>query len=259
MNVRSALAAVAVIALGAAPLANAQSIPAGSLGSTQAETTGFGPNLGTASGDRSVGCTTEWVAKTINSRETPPDNDYFRDLDGNLTNSPSNNGYVYEMGADPNSPGDLLLHHWFDGETALWRLPVATTVAIDDAVLTLEFEADTFTGAPTDEDVSDWFSTREDAFNMPDYDWDVALPEANVEGSAEDGFTVTYELGDLEANSALGIKLNGPVPADLASQTATATLTGTYAVGAESCTPLQGSIEGTPLGSLSGSLSDLGS
>lgn len=258
MKARATLAALAVVALGAAPLANAQSIPAGSLGPTEAGPSGFGPNLGTVSGDRSVGCTVDWVAETINSRESQ-DNDYFKDLDGNPTNSPPNSGYVSEMGADPASPGDLLLHHWFNAEVANWRLPVATTVAIDDAVLALEFEGDTFTDAPTDEDVSEWFSTREEAFDMPDYNWDVEHPDAVVSGSAEDGFTLTYELGDLDADSALGIQLVGPVAADLPSQTATATLSGTFPVGTASCTPLQGSIADTPLGSLSGPLASLGS
>lgn len=258
MKVRATLAALAVVALGAAPLANAQSISSDSLGSTAAETKGFGPNLGTTPGDRSVGCSAEWVAQTINSRQSQ-DNDYFKSLDGTVTPEPSNAGYVYEMGADPASPGDLLLHHWFGATTAHWRLPVATTIDINDAVLTLEFEGDTFAEAPTDEDVSAWFSTREEAFSMPDYDWDLPHPEFTVSGNAADGFTLTYELGDLEADSALGIQLAGPVAADLASQTATATLTGTFPVGTASCTPLQSAIGGTPLGSLSGSLAGFGS
>lgn len=245
MKARATLAALAVVALGAAPLASAQA-------------PGFGPNLGTTPGDRSVGCTAEWVAQTINSRQSQ-DNDYFKSLDGTVTPSPSNAGYVYEMGADPASPGDLLLHHWFSGSNAHWRLPVATTIDINDAVLTLKFEGGTFAEAPTDEDVSAWFSTREEAFSMPDYDWDLPHPEFTVSGNAADGFTLTYELGDLEADSALGIQLAGPVAADLASQTATATLSGTFPVRTASCTPLQAAIAGTPLSWLAEPLANFGS
>ena len=265
MRFRTVLTTFAIAALGAAPLAHAQSSSTGgdatlstaSLGSTS-QTAGQGPNLATVNGDRSVGCEVNWVTEVISAR-TVSDSDLFKDLDGTPVTSPGNGGYVSEVGAGENSPGDLLLHHWFGGGDSNWRTPVATTVAIDDAVLTLEFEANTFTDAPTGGDVNSWFATREEAFDMPDYDWTVDLPAPNVSGSAAEGFTLTYDLGDMEAGTATSVQLAGAIASDINEQRATATLTGNYQTGSETCTAIQGSIAGTPLGSLAGPLGSLGS
>lgn len=265
MRLRTVLATLAIAGLGAAPLAHAQSssteggapLSSASLGSIGQET-GNGPNLGTVSGDRSVGCNVTWVSEVISSR-TILDNDYFKDLDGEPSAAPSNAGYMSEVGANENAPGDLLLHHWINGTNSNWRTPVATTVAIDDTVLTLQFEGNTYAEAPTGGDANSFFAPREEAFDMPDYDWDVALPAPTVSGNAADGFTLTYELGDMEAGTATSVQLVGAIADEITSQKATATLTGKYQTGSESCTALQGSIEGTPLGSLAGPLGFLGS
>lgn len=249
------------MAMGGAGIAQAQSLGSltGSLGSAgQSEAPAKGAALGTVNGDRSVGCNVEWVSEVINSR-TVQDNDYFKDHDGKEIASTGNGGYMSEVSQGFGGPGDVLFHHWISADNFHWRTPVATTVPIDDAVLTLKFEANTFTAAPTGSDVSDWFSTRETAFNMPDYNWDVTLPAPAVSGTAAEGFTLTYKLDDLDADDALGIQLVGPVAEGVNVQRGIATLTGTYPVGTESCTAIQGLIAGTPLGSLSGSLAGLGS
>ena len=277
MRTRVTLAAFAVAALAATPLANAQSaefkleaqaastaagssIPAGSLGSLGAPAPATGANLGTVDGDRSVGCDVNWVAEAINALESDEDSDLYLDRDGEPVNSPANGGFVSELSSGFDSPGELQFQHWINGNTFYWRTPVATQAPIEDAVLTLTFEPNTFTEAPTSTDVGvSFFSTREDAFGMPDYIWSDTAGTPTVSGSVEEGFTLTYELGDLEAMTGVGVQVGGPVEEDVTSQTGTATLTGTYPVGTESCTPVQGSIAGTPLGSLAGSLADLGS
>lgn len=280
MRTRVTLAAFAVAALAATPLANAQSaefmleaqaastaagssIPAGSLGSLGApEDDGPAPgaNLGTVDGDRSVGCDVNWVAEAINALESDEDSDLYLGQNGEPVNSPANGGFVSELSSGFESVGDLQFQHWINGNTAFWRTPVATQVPINDAVLTLTFEPNTFTEAPTSNDVGvSFFEPREDAFGMPDYTWDVELPEPVVTGSVEEGFALTYELGDLDADTGVGVQVTGDLADGVKSQTGTATLTGTYPVGTESCTPVQGSIAGTPLGSLAGSLADLGS
>lgn len=277
MRTRVTLAAFAVAALAATPLANAQSaefmleaqaastaagssIPAGSLGSLGAPAPATGANLGTVDGDRSVGCDVNWVAEAINALESDEDSDLYLDRDGEPVNSPANGGFVSELSSGFDSPGELQFQHWINGNTFYWRTPVATQAPIEDAVLTLTFEPNTFTEAPTSTDVGvSFFSTREDAFGMPDYTWSDTAGTPTVSGSVEEGFTLTYELGDLEAMTGVGVQVGGPVEEDVTSQTGTATLTGTYPVGTESCTPVQGSIAGTPLGSLAGSLADLGS
>ena len=277
MRTRVTLAAFAVAALASTPLANAQSaefmleaqaastaagssIPAGSLGSIGApedDGPALGTNLGTVDGDRSVGCDVNWVAEAINAR-TVGEGDLYLDRDGKPVNSPANGGFVSELSSGFDSPGELQLQHWINGNTFYWRTPVATQVPINDAVLTLTFEPNTFTQAPNGGETN-FFETREDAFGMPDYTWDVKLPEPVVTGSAEEGYTLTYELGDLDAKTGVGVQVSGPVAAETKSMTGTATLTGTYPVGSGTCTPVQGSIAGTPLGSLAGSLGDLGS
>lgn len=277
MRTRVTLAAFAVAALAATPLANAQSaefkleaqaastaagssIPAGSLGSLGAPAPATGANLGTVDGDRSVGCDVNWVAEAINALESDEDSDLYLDRDGEPVNSPANGGFVSELSSGFDSPGELQFQHWINGNTFYWRTPVATQAPIEDAVLTLTFEPNTFTEAPTSTDVGvSFFSTREDAFGMPDYTWSDTAGTPTVSGSAEEGYTLTYELGDLDAMTGVGVQVGGPVEEDVTSQTGTATLTGTYPVGTESCTPVQGSIAGTPLGSLAGSLADLGS
>lgn len=250
------------MAMGGAGIAQAQSSLGsltGSLGSAgQAEAPAKGANLGTVDGDRSVGCDVEWVSEAINSR-TVQDGDYFKDHEGESIASPSNGGFMSEVSQGFGGPGDVLFHHWISGDNFHWRTPVATTVPIEDAVLTLKFAANTFTEAPTGTDASDFFSTREEAFNMRDFNWDVTLPVPVVGGTVADGFTLTYNLGDLDAKDALGLQLVGPVKEGVDVQNGIATLTGTYPVGTESCTAIQGSIAGTPLGSLSGSLAGLGS
>lgn len=262
MLVRTALATLAIAALGVAPLASAQSASTGgssdlsssSLGSTgQGESAGWGVNLGTVSGDRSVGCDVEWVSEVINSR-TVQDNDYFKDRDGNPVSGTASGGYVSEVGAGFGNPGSLQLQHWISGVNFNWRTPVATTVPINDAVLTFEFQSDTYTAAPTGQDVSEWFSTREEVFGLADYEWDVDLPAPKVTGSEDEGFTLTYNLGDLAADSALGVQLVGPTVDGTDVQRGTATLTGTYEEGSEECTSAQGSIGGSSFGSVSGSL-----
>lgn len=277
MRTRATLAAFAVAALAATPLANAQSaefmleaqaastaagssIPAGSLGSLGAPAPATGANLGTVDGDRSVGCDVNWVAEAINALESDEDSDLYLGRDGEPVNSPANGGFVSELSSGFDSAGELQFQHWINGNTFNWRTPVATQVPINDAVLTLTFEPNTFTEAPTSTDVGvSFFSTREEAFGMPDYTWSDTAGTPTVSGSVEEGFTLTYELGDLEAMTGVGVQVGGPVEEDVISQTGTATLTGTYPVGTESCTPVQGSIAGTPLGSLAGSLADLGS
>ena len=280
MRTRVTLAAFAVAALAATPLANAQSaefkleaqaastaagssIPAGSLGSLGApEDDGLAPgaNLGTVDGDRSVGCDVNWVAEAINALESDEDSDLYLGRDGEPVNSPANGGFVSELSSGFDSPGELQFQHWINGNTFYWRTPVATQAPIEDAVLTLTFEPNTFTEAPTSTDVGvSFFSTREDAFGMPDYTWSDTAGTPTVSGSAEDGYTLTYELGDLDAMTGVGVQVGGPVAAGTTSMTGTATLTGTYPVGSGTCTPVQGSIAGTPLGSLAGSLADLGS
>lgn len=282
MRTRVTLAAFAVAALAATPLANAQSaefmleaqaastaagssIPAGSLGSLGApEDDGLAPgaNLGTVDGDRSVGCDVNWVAEAINALESDEDSDLYLGQDGEPVNSPANGGFVSELSSGFDSPGELQFQHFTsqDGQTFYWRTPVATQVPIEDAVLTLTFEPNTFTEAPTSTDVGvSFFSTREVAFGMPDYTWSDTAGTPTVSGSAEEGYTLTYELGDLDAMTGVGVQVGGPVAAGTTSMTGTATLTGTYPVGSGTCTPVQGSIAGTPLGSLAGSLADLGS
>lgn len=277
MRTRVTLAAFAVAALAATPLANAQSaefmleaqaastaagssIPAGSLGSLGAPAPATGANLGTVDGDRSVGCDVNWVAEAINALESDEDSDLYLDRDGEPVNSPANGGFVSELSSGFDSPGELQFQHWINGNTFYWRTPVATQVPINDAVLTLTFEPNTFTEAPTSNDVGvSFFAPREAVFGMPDYAWSDNAGEPTVSGSAEEGYTLTYELGDLDAMTGVGVQVGGPVAAGTTSMTGTATLTGTYPVGSGTCTPVQGSIAGTPLGSLAGSLADLGS
>lgn len=280
MRTRVTLAAFAVAALAATPLANAQSaefmleaqaastaagssIPAGSLGSLGApedDGPALGANLGTVDGDRSVGCDVNWVAEAINALESDEDSDLYLGQNGEPVNSPANGGFVSELSSGFDSPGELQFQHWINGNTFYWRTPVATQVPINDAVLTLTFEPNTFTEAPTSNDVGvSFFEPREDAFRMPDYAWSDNAGQPTVSGSAEDGYTLTYELGDLDAMTGVGVQVGGPVAAGTTSMTGTATLTGTYPVGSGTCTPVQGSIAGTPLGSLAGSLADLGS
>ena len=259
MYVRGALAALAVVALGAAPLANAQSIPAGSLGSTQAQAPApAGTNKATVDGDNSTGCAVNWEAKSENARVSG-DSDLYKDADGKPVNSPANGGFISELSSGFKSVGDLQMQHWISGTTSFWRTPIATHVPIGDAKLVIEFQANTYTAEPTFEDVGvSFFSTREEAFNMKDYTWD-ALPAVDITGDVATGFTATITLGDLDALHGYGVQFSGTVAEDLAKQEATATLTGTYPVGTESCTILQDFIGGTPLGSLSGSLAGLGS
>ena len=279
MRTRVTLAAFAVAALASTPLANAQSaefmfeaqaastaagssIPAGSLGSIGApedDGPALGTNRGTVDGDRSVGCDVNWVAEAINAR-TVGEGDLYLDRDGKPVNSPANGGFVSELSSGFDSPGELQLQHWINGNTFYWRTPVATQVPINDAVLTLTFQPNTFTAAPTSQDVGvSFFKPRASVFGMPDYAWSDNAGEPTVSGSVEEGFTLTYKLGDLDAKTGVGVQVGGPVAPETNSMTGTATLTGTYPVGSGTCTPVQGSIAGTPLGSLAGSLGDLGS
>lgn len=279
MRTRAILASLALAALSAAPVANAQStefmleveaassaaatgsgIPAGSLGSIGApdDAPAPGANLGTVDGDRSVGCDVNWVGEAINAR-TAGEGDLYLGNDGEPVDSPANGGFVSELSSGFESVGDLQFQHWISGDTAFWRTPAATQVPIEDAVLTLTFAPNTFTAAPTSADVGlSFFDPREGAFGMPNYTW-LPAPVPVVSGSVEEGFTLTYELGDLEANTGVGVQVSGPIAGDLGSQTGTATLTGTYPVGTQSCTTVQDAISGTPLAPLAGSLAAVGS
>lgn len=263
MHTRTLIAvAAAALALGAtAPAATAQSsgsLETGSLGSSAGEPAAGGANLGTVHGDRSTGCDAEWVSEASNARKAD-DSDLYKGRDGKPVDSPANGGFVSELSSGFESTGDLQMQHWISGNTYHWRTPVATKVPVEGAVLTLTFAPNTFTEAPTSEDVgASFFDPREKAFGMPEYTWKPA-PAPTVAGDAATGFTLTYELGDLAENTGIGVHVSGPVAEGVDKQTGTATLTGTYPVGSASCTPVQGSIAGTPLGSLGGPLAAIGS